>query len=318
MGAPVLAAGAACVFFALHMALFEAVWKPMFVFDVLCCAFCLASLLLWTNGRWILSLAAFWLAYKSKELAVMLPAVLVLYELWFGSRQWKRIAPFAAVSLCFGLQALLAPTTDADYVFHFTPKTLAHTAPFYASRVFLVPYLGFLLPLGALVVRNRRTWFGLAMMLLFLMPMLWLPGRMLSAYCYLPFTGLAVAVAGFAERAHPAAVAAFFLLWLPVDIHSLRMQRNDTLRQDQDAREWMTTFAGFARSGPPVSGIVYQGVPEGLHDWGMQAAAKYFLKRLDVNFAPVGSPEAERFRQSGATAVCTWDYYHRKLSIQTP
>jgi hypothetical protein len=141
---------------------------------------------------------------------------------------------------------------------------------------------------------------------------------MLSAYCYLPFTGLAIAIAGFAERVHPAAVAACLLLWLPVDIQSLRSQRNDTLRQDQDAREWMTTFAGFARTGPPVAAFVYQGVPEGLHNWGMEAAAKYFLKRLDVPFAPVGSVEAERLQQSGAAAVCNWDYYHRKLSIETP
>jgi hypothetical protein len=318
LGAPPLAAGAACVFFALHMALFDAVWKPMFVFDVLCCAFCLASLLLWARGNWILSFAAFWLAYKSKELAVMLPVVLVCYELWFGNRRWTRLAPFAAAALCFGLQALiLAPTTDSDYVFHFTRAALARTAPFYASRIFLVPYLGFLLPLGAVVARNRRTWFGLAMMLLFLTPLLWLPGRVLSAYCYLPFAGLAIATAGLAERAHPAAIAACFLLWLPVDIHSLRLQRNDTLRQDQDAREWMTTFARFVRTAPPVAGFIYYGVPEGLHDWGMESAAKYFLKRLEVNFVPLGSPEADRLRQTGNTAICNWDYYHRKLDIQT-
>jgi hypothetical protein len=318
LGAPPIAAGAACVFFALHMALFDAVWKPMFVFDLLCCAFCLISLLLWSRGNWILSFAVFWLAYKSKELAVMIPVVLVFYELWFGNRRWARIGPFAAVSLWFGLQNLVvAPDTGGDYAFHFTGAALARTAPFYASRVFLAPYLGFLLPLGAVVARNRRTWFGLVMMLLFFTPMLWLPGRVMSAYCYLPFTGLAVAMAGLAERAHPAAIAACFLLWIPVDIQALRQQRNDTLRQDRDAREWMTTFAGFARTAPPVAGFVYQGVPEGLHNWGLESTAKYFLKRLEVPFAPLGSPEAERLRQTGPAVICNWDYYHRKLEIRT-
>src|SRR5882724_2098945 len=36
LGASVWAAGAGCVFFGFHMALFDAFWKPMYVFDVLC------------------------------------------------------------------------------------------------------------------------------------------------------------------------------------------------------------------------------------------------------------------------------------------
>ena len=72
------------------MALFDAVWKPMYVFDVLCATFCLLSVLMWTRRRWILSLLAFWLAYKAKELAVMLPAVLLCYEMWIGTRRWNR------------------------------------------------------------------------------------------------------------------------------------------------------------------------------------------------------------------------------------
>ena len=51
----------------------DAYWKPMYVFDLFCTTFCLASILLYAHGRWILSFIAFWLAYKSKELAVMLP-----------------------------------------------------------------------------------------------------------------------------------------------------------------------------------------------------------------------------------------------------
>ena len=34
-----------CLFFGLHMALFDDLWKPMYVFDVLCATFCLLSLL---------------------------------------------------------------------------------------------------------------------------------------------------------------------------------------------------------------------------------------------------------------------------------
>jgi len=203
LGAPPFAAAAACLFFGLHMALFDDFWKPMYIFDVLCAAFCLLSVWCYASERWLLSFAAFWLAYKSKELAVMLPAVLLAYEVWFGKRRWKPLAPFFLVSLSFGVQGILAnPNRDNDYTFRFTAEALAKTSAFYAGRVFLIPYLGFVVPAFALVARNRRAWFGLTAMGLFLFPVLFLPGRVFSAYCY-----PAVCVPG--DRSHGRGRGAF-------------------------------------------------------------------------------------------------------------
>src|SRR3954453_11560504 len=39
LGASPVAAAMACLFFGLHMALFDDFWKPMYVFDVLCATF---------------------------------------------------------------------------------------------------------------------------------------------------------------------------------------------------------------------------------------------------------------------------------------
>jgi hypothetical protein len=319
MGAPVIAAAAGCAFFALHMALFDAVWKPMYVFDVLCATFCLLSLVLWARGSWILSFVSFWLAYKAKELAVMMPVVLLGYELWFGNRRWKQLAPFLAGSFSFALQALvLRPTQDSDYVFRFTEEALVKTAPFYASQVFLFPLLGFLLPTGVVAARNRRAWFGLGMMAIFFFPLIFLPARVFSAYCYLPFAGLAIAVAGMAEATHPAVVAACFLLWAPVDLHSLRVQRNDTLRRASQAREWVTAIARYAGTRPDVGGFVYQGMPEGFHIWGMEGAVKYYFRRLEVSIPAVDSAEGIKLLQSGRTAVLSWDGVRHKLEIHGP
>ena len=319
MGSPPLAAAAGCVFFAMHAALLDAVWKPMYVFDLLCGTLCVASILLWARGRWILSFVSFWLAFMSKELAVMLPLVLVCYELWFGGRRWLRLAPFLAASLSFAVQALLLhPDQAGDYTFHFTLDTIATTAPFYAGKVFLTPYLGFLLPLGAVTARNRRTWFGLAMMGLFLFPLLWLPGRISSAYCYLSFTGLAIAMAGIAEHAKPAAIAIFFLLWLPADIYWLNAQRDETLRQDRDAREWITTLGKFANTRPAVTGFVYKGMPETFHIWGVEAGVKYFYRLLEVTVPPVDSPEGAQLLKNGRVAILNWDAGRHRLQIQTP
>jgi len=311
LGASPLAAGAGCAFFAFHMALFDAVWKPMYVFDVSCAMFCLLSLLCYARGRWLLCLAAFWLAYKCKELAVMLPLVLVCYEWWFGKRRWARLAPFFLVSLSFGLQAVLMnPNRDNDYTFRFTPEALAKTSLFYAGRVFLVPYLGFVLPLAAVLARNRRTWFGLAMMALFFLPMLFLPGRIFSAYCYLPFTGLAVALAGIMENMPPAAIALFFALWLPMDIHALRLERRVTLAQDAEVRTWMTTLAHFAETRPQVDGFVFSGAPAGFERWGVEGALKYLFDRSDLKIAYESD-----LPPAGKIAYLRWDFALKRLEI---
>jgi hypothetical protein len=316
LGAAPLPAGAACAFFAFHMALFDAVWKPMYVFDVSCATFCLLSLLFYSRGQWVLSFATFWLAYKCKELAVMLPAVLACYELWFGKRRWKPLAPFFLVAASFGIQGmLLNPHKDNDYTFRFTAAALAKTGVFYAGRVFLVPYLGFVVPLAALVARNRRTWFGLAMMGLFFLPLLFLPGRMYSAYCYVPFTGLAISIAGIAGNRPIVSIALFFAMWLPMDIHALRLERRQTLAKDDGVRAWVTAAAAFADTAPSVDGFVFSGQPAGFERWGVEGALKYLFDRGDLKIAHAGEPAADRLLRNGRVAVLEWDEGLKRLNI---
>src|SRR6266700_371734 len=117
LGLGVLAASLGTLFFVFDLAVFEIYWKPMYVFDLFCATFTLASILLYTRRRYVLSSCAFWLAYKSKELAVMIPVVLACYEFWLAERKsWKPLIPFFAVSLSFGLQGvLLNQNVDNDY-----------------------------------------------------------------------------------------------------------------------------------------------------------------------------------------------------------
>ena len=318
LGAQVFPACFAVAFFALDAALFDAVWKPAFIFDLLCATLCLASTLLWIRGRWILSFVLFWLAYQTKELAVMLPLVLVCYEFWFGKRQWKRLALFVAASFSFAFQALvLYPVPSGDYSFHFTPVTLAKTASYYAGQVFLVPLLGLVLPAGAYLAPNRRTWFGLTTMVLFFVPLLFLPGRIQAAYCYLPFTGLAVALAGIAETRKTREVAIFFALWLPLDLYWLSVAATDTLRQDRDIRAWIGSAAAFAKTRPDVVDFAFDGMPEGFRPFGMGATFKYFTGRNN-NVVPLNSPEGAKLSQSAHSAILRWDEATHQLQIATP
>ena len=318
LAAPLFPACFAVAFFALHAALFDAVWKPTFIFDLLCATLCLASTLLWIRGRWILSFVLFWLAYQTKELAVMLPLVLACYEFWFGSRRWKHLALFWAASFSFTFQALvLHPVPSGDYSFHFTPAALAETVSYYANKVFLVPLLGLLLPVGARLAGNRRTWFGLVTMALYFAPLLFLPGRIESAYCYLPFTGLAVALAGMAETRKTVEVAAFFLLWLPLDIYSVNIQADNTLRRDRDIHAWFDSAAAFAKTRPDVVQFAYDGAPEGFREFGLGATFKYFLER-NVTMVPLNSPEGAKLSQGGHMAILRWNQPRHRLEIETP
>src|SRR5260370_3856027 len=144
LGLEPLPASLGTLFFAFDMAVFDVYWKPMYVFDLFCATFSLAATLLYTRRRYVLSFAAFWLAYKSKELAVMLPLALACYEFWLAEKKnWQPLIPFFAVSLSFGLQGvLLNKNTDNDYAFHFTAAALWTTLSFYSSKILLVPHAG--------------------------------------------------------------------------------------------------------------------------------------------------------------------------------
>ncbi|MCX6628138.1 MAG: hypothetical protein NTW28_10985 [Candidatus Solibacter sp.] len=316
LGATAFAAAAACLFFGVHMALFDNFWKPMYVFDVLCATFCLLSLWCYASERWVLSFVAFWLAYKSKELAVMLPVVLLAFEVWFGKRRWKVLAPFFLTSLSFGVQGILGnPNKDNDYTFRFTAAALAKTSGFYAGRILLIPYLGLVVPAFVFLTRNRRLWFGLAAMGLFFLPVLFLPGRVFSAYCYLPFTGLAIAITGLAEAVSPAALGLFLALWLPMDIHELRLRRRETLANGGEVRTWMSTVRRFAAGKERVDAFVFSGTPAGFHQWGVEGALKYFYERSDLTVKHTGEPGATALTQTRRVALLNWDASRKRLDI---
>ncbi len=320
LGARTVPAIAGCVFFALHMALFETFWKPMFVFDLLCGTLCLLSVLAWSTDRWILSFLSFWLAYKAKELAVMLPAVLLVYEVWFGRRLWKQLIPFFVASLSFGIQGLvLNPNKDNAYTFRFGLMALWRTTRYYAGRILLVNYIGLIAPFAAIWAPNRRTWFGLSFMGLLFAPLLVLPGRVSGAYCYAPFLGLAIAVSGVLEEVYTArqvvASAIIFLVWIPVDLRSLHVQSVATLRKDDAVRKWVSGVQALVRSEPNIKQFVFAGAPKGFAGWGVEGALKYTYRRLNLTVRAIDQPDAAELLRAGKTAVLAWDETKQRLNI---
>ncbi len=248
----------------------------MYVFDLLCTCFCLITILLYASGKWLLAIPAMWLAYKSKELAIMLPLALAAYELWFGKKKWMRLLPFLAISLLFGIQAgLHRPGHESPYRMIFAPASVLRTLPFYSSRLLLVPFAGVVFVLLPFFLRDRRVRLGGTVLGLFFLPLLFLPGRMYPAYTYLPLTGAAIEFGALAGIVPVPAVLAFFALWVPWNVIQLRMDRRTTLTVDDAARSYVSALMAFARTHPKPPVFVRLGSPASFQVWGLQAALRY-------------------------------------------
>jgi hypothetical protein len=321
LGAPPPGAVIGVAFFAFHMALFDALWKPMYVFDVLCGTWSLACLLLWIDRRWLLSFVCFWLAYRSKELAVMLPAALACYEWLLGEKRWKPLLPFFAASLSFGLQGvLLNPNKDNDYTFRFTPAAVVKTSVFYAGRLLLLPFAGFALLAAPWLARNRRAWFGLAMTGLVFAPLLFLPGRLFSAYCYAPLLGVAVMLSGFdfTDRRVQAATVAFALLWLPWNFQQMRLQRRAKLAKDDEVRVWVKGLQELEKKAPETESFVFAGAPGGLQRWGVEGAIRYVFARPKAEIRWIEDKEAWVVMQRRNFALLAWDGVTLQTANRSP
>ena len=302
---------AAVAFFTWSASAMDAYWKPMYCFDVLCTVFSLASILLYAHRRWVLSFVAFWCAYKSKELAVMLPLVLIAWEWWFGERKFWRLIPFVLVSLSFGVQGLLRnPNIDNDYTFRFTPQALRATVPFYARRFLLFRGSGLLL-LPLVLVRDRRVWFGPVAAGCFLFTLLFLPGRLYEAYAYLPLACVAVALAAAASHVRPAWAWLALLLWMPVNLHVLHREQGAKLVADDEAFAFVDALNGWVRKNPGIDTLVYDKLPGAYHPWGVTAAWNIAHKRQSLPVYLGYGPQAR-----GPVAYGMWDARAQRLVFQ--
>lgn len=302
------------LFFAFHMAVFDAYWKPMYVFDVLCAVFCLLSVLLWIDQRRWWSLGTFWLAYKSKELAVAVPLILAAYEYWIGARQFRALAWHFAGSVWFGAQALLsAAGKSGDYGVRLTPNSLWRTVDFYASQIFRVRWAGFgVLALPALV-RDPRLYWGLTAAVLWLAPMLLVPGRLFAAYLYLPLAGLAIVAAAIAERIRWQWSAGVLSLWLAFNYAEMRNLRRATLAEAENAMAYAGTVRGLAADAPGTSVFLVDGIPPGMHFWGIEGVIRYAFGHSEMRFIYQDDPNHAAPPEDVEMAMLSWDGAGRRL-----
>jgi hypothetical protein len=314
LGMNLLAASAGAFFFGFNAALIDSWWKPMYVFDLLCGTFSLLTLVLYFYDRWVWSLIAFWLAYKSKELAIMLPTVLAFYELWMGGKRWRRLMPFLAISLLFGLQAVLDHSRrGTPYELRLDLPAQLTTINFYGSKLFFVPYAWLVLLALPFLIPDRRLWLGFAATCALIFPLLLLPGRLFAVYWYVPLIGVAIWLASFAQvRRRITVVAVFFTLWVPLDYLHFHALRRLNQRQERQFRIYVTEVQKYARLNPKQRVFVWDYLPEGFYSDGVSGALKYAYHQ-DVRLLYIDDPGSEELIQKGDATWLRWSVHPDRL-----
>ena len=319
LGLRPLPAALGCAFFTLHMSTIPAYWKPMYAFEVLCGFGVIAALLLYQQGRFFLSLLCAFLAFKSKEVELMLPVVLFLYECLFGhtrasgGRQWRPLIPFFLLSLSFGMQAVLMPSgPDTEYTMHLTAAALWSGLAFYGSNLFYVPFSGLIVSIGLLFLRSRFIAFGVLGFWILIFPMLGFPGRHYGAYIYVPLLLFSIAVAGVAQF-RPWWAALFLVFWVPASYEQLKVERSPLLAYGYDHRPYIEQVRASLASHPAPKAVVFEGTPLDFNVWGPKGLFTYILSNNSLPVYSITEPEGpQTLRQPGAV-LYVWDNAAHRL-----
>jgi hypothetical protein len=268
------------------------------------------------RGYLIVSLIFFWLALKSKEIAIALPVVLAACEYWLGERKWKRVLPFLAISMLMGVQAMRENAgRDNDYSLRFTLAALQKTTKFYAGQLLFIPWAGLSILAIPLLFRNRKVWFGVLMFFAFFGMMLVLPGRLFAAYFYLPLAGLAIALSAVKR---PVWLLLFFAIWIPWNYSHLRTLRKEHLKLADDRRFWFRPVAEFAEAHPEIDTYVFDGVPANFMSYGVVGAVENIRVNQISKVRWIHDPEAAELMKAPRYGLITWDYgtHHSRVELK--
>src|SRR5262249_3014111 len=178
------------------------------------------------------------------------------------------------------------------------------------------PYAGLALIVLPLLVRDRRLWFGAATLFLFFVPLLFLPGRLYAAYCYLPMAGFAVMLATVAGKPRLMPVIALLAaVWIPLNIAQLRKNRRQTLTIHAENRAYVSALADFAKKSSTTRVFVYDGQPSSLHTWGIDGALRYLYGHPNPELYSIEHKQAATALQRDDVALLRWSPNESKLDV---
>ena len=319
LGLRQLPAALGCAFFTLHMSTLPAYWKPMYILDVLCGFWVILALLFYQRDRFFLSLLCAWLAFKSKEMELMLPVVLLLYEWFFGRQRnsgrlrWKPLIPFFLMSLSFGLQSLMIPRIPVTgYTAQLTAASLWSGIAYYGGKLLYAPFFGLIVSIGLLFLRLRIVTWGVFGFWILMAPMFGFPGRQFEAYLYVPLLMFAVAVAGVAQW-RPWWAVVFLIFWIPASYHEFWTERKPLIAYNYDHIPYVNQILQSLAVHPAPTAVVYDGTPNDFKDWGQRGLFRFALASYDLPVYSTAEPEAQDAIRRPGALLFTWDELHTQL-----
>ena len=273
------------------------------IFDVLGAALILAVMLTFSSRRWGVRLASvllFFVALRTKETAIVLPAMLLVWVLvCHHRREWLREAKLtlwphfllAAVFVALYIPLLAehqrVEDTSNPYRMDFSTRAFGEGLYFYVSRMLYGPpwpvgrLIRWTVAMSALTMgiawRVRATLVGLAGFVIFLLPVIFLSHQRQEMYLYIPAACFVLALGGAAEAAaarlrvsaewRESAAVAMMLLCVAALPHWAHMRTRAAwlLSHTSQARKDLDTFRAHVGSLRPNARIVLMGFPDDYH-----------------------------------------------------
>lgn len=288
------------------------------------------------------SIALFILACLSKSSAVILPIILILFELYRGvgvKSIWKDKVPFLLLSVCFGVITLISRESaghlsDLSLNFNWLDRFFLvsrsilfypfkfifplHLSAFYPypelenGALPLLYYLSPLLLLGSVFLifkfkHHKKVWFGGTFYLAGIALVLQVipVGNQMTTdrYIYLPMVGLLILLGSLLSKfTHKKAF--HFLFLIPLFLGFLSYNRSKIWENDE--RLWKSVLEEY----PNVSQAYNNLGSYALENKNPQEAFRYFDQaiQLQPTYADAYSNRGNLYSQSGQSAEAIKDY----------
>ena len=207
---------------------------------------------------------------------------------------------------------------DDPYTLRFTLKALLTTSRFYSSHFLLIHHAAFVAVPLALIFGNARVRFGIVLMLIFMVPFAFLPGRLEAAYCYVPLIGLAVAVSGIANRRNAIPATALLTLWVGFNVYRLQAKQKVELKAADENRTYVATLAKFIPTAPHIQFYIFDGAPSAMRPWGIKGALAY-LRHDDVSVFSADLLQPGDIPPGSPVGLLKWNREDQtlRISVQT-
>lgn len=260
------------------------------------------------------------LAVKSKEMAITIPVVLLLYDICFrrGTLRGKAASVypvFVLFGLIFGyskFDSLGSVSRSDPYYMDFSVLTLGRGYGWYFDHLYGLKFrwgawmiAAFVLFVWFIYRRERRGLFFLGCIFITLLPVIFLVNHRYELYWYVPFfgiTGLASVLANTVERwlsvrlhAHALGIvglSAFVVL--SIGHYRREWQASDDLIRNQHSlaveyEAFVTVVRNFPPP-PPEAKISFKSLPRYFTSESLLSAAQVVLHRTDIQ---VESPDRD-------------------------